>query len=255
MGVRVYKVGENLACILPKEIVEKLGLKGGEQIEFYEVKPGVFAVMKREDVERVIKEKVGELELPKKELSSEEMKLLRKLNTIKFSERIPYNVNRKLDSEERGVLDNLIRKGAVRVYKGGKYSKTGVYDISDDVYALLKNTEREEITPESSLERNGYAVIEDAKTAERISSILQKEISLGEILGVRGFDKRFYIAKRGWFVEKCESVKRCVGKKLRSVEEISRETHLNESACRVVLEIMRERGEVIEKRKGAYELV
>ncbi|MEM3555752.1 MAG: hypothetical protein QXF56_03485 [Candidatus Micrarchaeia archaeon] len=249
--MRVYKVGDNLACILPKEVAMKLGLKGGEEIDFYEIKPGVFAVMRREEIERVVKEKIGEVELPKKELSDEEMRLLRKLNTIKFSERIPYDVNRKLNSRERDVLYNLIRKGAVRVYKGGKYSKTGVYDISNEIYPLVKKSE----TPESSLESEGYAVIEDVKSAERVSSALQKEISFGEILGVRGFDKKFYVAKRSWFAEKSESIRRCMGRRVRSMEEISRETKLSEPACRVVLEIMRERGEVIEKRKGFYELV
>lgn len=249
-SIRVHRVGENLACVLPREVVEKLGLKGGEEIDFYEVKPGIFVVMRKKDVEVLVKEKVGEI--PKK-LSEEEMELLRKLNTIKFSERIPYNVNKRLTQKEKEVLSGLIKGGAVRIYKGGKYSKTGVYDISNEVYPLLKKSASE--SPEANLDRDGYAVIENSKEAERMSNLLQKEIAAGEVLGTRGFDKRFYIARRRWFDEKSERVRQCIGRKVKSIEEIMGESGMCEPACRVVLEIMRERGEVVERRKGLYGMI
>ncbi len=257
--VRIYRVGDNLACILPKGMVEKLRLQGGEEVDFYEIKPGVFTLVKKDTVERMLKEEIGEVELPgeKKGLGMEEMELLRKLNGIKFSERIPYNVNRKLSQREKEVLSKLIERGAVKIYKGGKYSKTGVYEISNDVYALLKGEKAEAgaETPEEQLEKNGYAIVEDARDAEGLCKKFEREIRSGEIIGTRGFDKRFYVAKKSWFSSMIEKVRQSMKKGANNLADISREVRVSEPACIVALEIMKDRGDAIEKRRGCYGLV
>ncbi len=257
--VRVYRVADNLACILPKGMVEKLKLQGGEEVDFYEIKPGVFTLVKKETVERMLKDEIGEVALPyeQKGLGMEEMELLRKLNGIKFSERIPYNVNKKLSEREKEVLSKLIGKGAVMLYKGGKYSKTGVYEISNNVYALLKSQKSEagEGTPEEQLEKNGYAIVEDARDAEALCNKFEKEIRSGNIIGTRGFDKRFYVAKRSWFSGMIEKVRQSMKKGANNLADISRELKTGEPACAVVLEIMKDRGDAIEKRRGCYGLV
>jgi len=255
--VRIYKVGDNLACILPKGMVEKLRLQGGEEVDFYEIKPGVFTLVKKETVERILKDEIGELPGEKKGLGMEEMELLRKLNGIKFSERIPYNVNKKLSQREKEVLSKLMGRGAVMLYKGGKYSKTGVYEISNDVYALLKSEKPEAGagSPEEQLEKNGYSIVEDVRDAEALCKKFEKEIRSGEIIGTRGFDKRFYIAKKNWVIGMIEKVRQSMKKGANNLADISRELRTSEPACAVVLEIMKDRGDAIEKRRGCYGLV
>jgi hypothetical protein len=240
-------------------MVDKLGLKEGEEADFYEIKPGVFTFVKKNVVERILKEEIGEVEMPpvKKALGMEEMELLRKLNSIKFSERIPYNVNKKLSPREKEVLSKLMGRGAVRIYKGGRYSKTGVYDISNDVYPLLKSDKPEAGlgTPQEQLEKNGYLIVEDSADAERICKRFEREIRSGEVLGTRGFDRRFYVARREWFISASERVRQVMDKGANSISDVSRELRMGEPASRVVLEIMKDRGDAIEKRKGYYELV
>jgi hypothetical protein len=240
-------------------MVEKLKLQGGEEVDFYEVKPGVFAIIKKDAVEQMLRDEIGEIVLPekKREPSLEEMELLRKLNSIKFSERIPYNVNKRLSTREKEVLSKLMEKGAVMVYKGGKYSKTGVYEISNNVYALLKGEKpaAAEVTPEAQLENNGYAIVEDAREAERICKSLEKEIRSGEIVGTRGFDKRFYVARRSWLVTLNEKVRQSMKKGANNIADISRDLRISEPACAVILEMMKDRGDAIEKRRGCYGLV
>jgi hypothetical protein len=257
--VRIYRVGDNLACILPKGVVGKLKLQGGEEVDFYEIKPGVFTLVKKETVERMLKDEIGEVSLPyeQKGLGMEEMELLRKLNEIKFSERIPYNVNKKLSQREKEVLSKLIGSGAMMLYKGGKYAKTGVYEISNDVYALLKGEkpEEREAIPEEQLEKNGYAIVEDAREVEAFCSKFQKEIRSGNIIGTRGFDRRFYVAKKSWFMGIIEKVRQSMKRGANNLADISREAKTSEPACAVVLEIMKDKGDAIEKRRGCYGLV
>jgi hypothetical protein len=240
-------------------MVEKLKLQGGEEVDFYEIKPGIFILVRKDAVERMLKEEVGEFALPeeKKGMGMEEMELLRKLNSIKFSERIPYAVNKKLSTREKEVLSKLIEKGAVQVYKGGKYSKTGVYEISNSVYTLLKGKkpEAEGGTAEEQLEKNGYAIVEDERNAEELCKKLDREIRSGDIIGTRGFDKRFYVAKRSWFTSMFERVRQSMRKGANNIADISREVKIGEPACAVILEIMKDKGDAIEKRRGCYGLV
>lgn len=237
-------------------MTEKLKLQVGEEVDFYEIKPGVFTLVRKETVERMLKDEIGEFSVPveKGGLSLEEMELLRKLNGIKFSERIPYNVNRKLSPREKEVLAKLIENGAVQVYKGGKYSKTGVYEISNDVYSLLKGEKPEEEagTAEEQLEKNGYAIVDDARDAEALCKKFEREIRGGELIGTRGFDKRFYIGKRSWFTGLFEKIRQSMKKGANSIDGVSKELRISEPACAVALEIMKDRGDVIEKRKGCY---
>ena len=231
----------------------------GEEVDFYEIKPGVFILVKKEMVESMLRSEIGEVEMPveKRGLGMEEMELLRKLNSIKFSERIPYNVNKKLSPREKEVLSKLIEGKALKVYKGGRYSKTGVYDISNDVYALLKSDKQEvsAATPEEQLEGQGYATVEDARDAERLCKNFEREIRSGEIFGTRGFDRRFYVARREWFIAASEKVRQGMRKGANNVADVSRELRIPEQAARVALEIMKDKGDVIEKRKGVYGLV
>lgn len=259
MIVRVYKVGDNLACILPKAMADKLKLHGGEEVDFYEIKPGMFTLVKKDAVESMLKDRIGDVELPaeNKGFGIEEMGLLKKLDGIKFSDRIPYNVHKKLSSREREILSKLISKGAVAAYKGGKYSKTGVYSIKNEVYDLLKSgkADEKELSIEGKLERDGYLIIEDTREAESVCSKFDKEIRAGSIIGTRGFDKRFYVATRSLFVTLFDKIRQSMKRGASNAEDISKELKLNDAVVLVVLEIMKDKGDAIEKRRGTYELV
>jgi hypothetical protein len=240
-------------------MTDKLKLHGGEEVDFYEIKPGIFTLVRKDMVENMLKGQIGEFELPAetKELGMEEMELLQKLDSIKFSERIPYNVHKRLSPREREVLSKLIGKGAVEVYQGGKYSKTGVYDIKNEVYKMLKGskTDAKELTIEERLERDGYLIIEDARDAEKICGEFDKGIRAGDIIGTRGFDKRFYIARKSLFINLIDKVKQSMRRGANNVSDISRELKLSEPAIIVMLEIMKDKGDAIEKRRGTYGLV
>lgn len=240
-------------------MVDKLKLRGGEEVDFYEIKPGIFTLVRKDAVESMLKDQIGEVELPAehKGFGVEEMGLLRKLNSIKFSERIPYNVHKKLSSREREVLSRLISKGAVLVYKGGKYAKTGVYNIKNEVYNLLKSgqSDAKELSSEEKLERDGYVIIEDAREAERICGEFDREIRAGNIIGTRGFDKRFYVASKSLFVALFDKVRPSMRKGANNIVDIGKELKINEAAVLVILEIMKDKGDAIEKRRGTYELV
>ena len=261
---RVIKAGEGLALELPEKVRRELGLGGGEELALYELRPGLYVIgRKGEELAREVAER------KEGELGEGEIGVVRKLESVKFSDRTPRRVAELLSAAERRVLDALLQNKAITLFKSAKY-RDGVYNIPRRIYELAKGKEgsgsAEEAgggpkraaaagDPEDALARIGYAIVERERDVKRISDNLQKQVKSGELMGVRGFDKRFYLARKGFYVALSERVERAMrGKKARSVEEIARDAKINEEECAVVLNLMREEGEVLEKKRGTYEL-
>ncbi|MCX6010164.1 MAG: hypothetical protein NTW48_09085, partial [Chloroflexi bacterium] len=73
------------------------------------------------------------------------------------------------------------------------------------------------------------------------------------VRGIRGFDKRYYIMSQ----EKLSEIEGRLEKALtkeKTLKAISAELGLPEDFCRAAVEILREDGTIIEKRKNSYVL-
>jgi hypothetical protein len=180
--------------------------------------------------------------------------VLRKLDSVKFSERTPANVERTLSREEKQILAKLLEKGSVSLYKGGKYEKSGVYSIPRQVYEKLRQRVAQ-LPPRESLEAHGYAVVSNEAEAKELSQSLEADIRSGEVMGVRGFDKRFYVLKRDFFTNASARISDALARGDADVATLSEKTKTAADACIAVLEMLREQGEVVEKRKGYYSLL
>ncbi len=110
-------------------------------------------------------------------------------------------------------------------------------------------------SPEWKIEKEGFAVIENELEAKRVSQLLESEIKAGKVMGVRGFDKKFYVVSSTLHGALSEKISKALSQKNMALPEIISETKANESAATAVLQVMREDGEVIEKKKGMYSLV
>lgn len=64
-------------------------------------------------------------------LDNIEKETVRRLSSIQFDKRIPSEMAKAFSKEEWRALDGLLQKGLVQLFFGSKYSKEGVYKISD----------------------------------------------------------------------------------------------------------------------------
>ena len=277
MDVKVIRQGENLAIVVPKEFA---GIKEGDRLELIEAKPGIYTLVNTEVLVKVEAKPgahapVGEalVKVPSKPeakgpaISPEELRLLRKLDEIKYDQRIPARVQKLLSEGERKILDGMVRKNFISVYRGKKYEQTGVYDIPREVYVLLRKKETanpgppEQVSEKVSLSwdehlgKYGYVILGNEGEAKLVSERLEPEIKAGEIMGTRGFDKKYYIAQRKFYDVWNSRIRTLLRARREATEgEVCGALGMSEVACRVALELMREEGEVIEKKKGAYAL-
>ena len=253
MDLKVVRIGGRLVLEIPAE----LKLKEGQELELIEVKPGLWTLIAQEAFAPT------KAETEKAVLPDDEIAVLKKLEGIAYAERIPASVNRMLSPVERRALDSLMRKGFVRIYTGGKYAKTGVYDMTREAYRLAREaaaasnvpertTEKENLPWDEHLHKYGYVIVESEAEAKAISTQLEKSIKEKEILGTRGFDKKFYIAERRFYQTWSEKIKPILRGRACTVDEVCSMLGMSDVACKVALELMRDQGEIIEKKKGLY---
>jgi hypothetical protein len=184
-----------------------------------------------------------------------EKAVLGKLISIRFDKRVPANVEKELTEAEGLILKELERKGMVNVFKGRKYPD-GVYNIKDDIYPLLrgrqepaKPKEQEDSSP--GLMNRGFLTLKDKGEAFKLSQKLSAEMKRGDVIGVKGFDGKFYVVTRE-YLEKSEKAVNSVLKDGMDIQSIAQAAKMDSEGCTAVMRLMAEKGDVLEKKKGIF---
>ncbi len=223
--------------LIPEDVAKALDINAGDALSFELLDKELAGIRKAHAI------------------SESELAVLRKLNGIRFAQRTKGKVRSVLSDSEQRVLGKLVKKGAVQFYEGGKYKSKGVYSISRDYYSFLTAKK-----PASSniisrvFGQQQWLATDSTDRAREILSQLDSEVKAGDIVSVRGFDKKFYITTR----TAVESVGSKVIAALEGGEmplaEIAKACGDDEGLVRTVIEVLRESGDVIERQKGVYAL-
>ncbi|MFH0834753.1 MAG: hypothetical protein V1881_00210 [Candidatus Micrarchaeota archaeon] len=107
----------------------------------------------------------------------------------------------------------------------------------------------------AALEKTGFLVVETELEAKRLSKELEPQVKGHSVLGVRGFDKKYYIATRAFLAEAGEKVQKALLKGELTLGQTCVATKMPSDACVAALSILKEEGEIFEKRKGYYAIV
>ncbi len=253
---RVVKVGKRLALILPDDVIKELSLKDGSKLEVKHVHGNVYAIYPTPNEENKMMEEVVEEVLNKEKLGEDEITLLRKLKSIKFSDRTGNGLKKILNKNEFELLKKLMRRGIILHMTSGKYkSKGGVYSISKSYFPLIKTNKPERKEDENKLvkevESRGYLI---TKSLEELDNARHK-IDSGEFVLVKGFDGFYYLIKSQLLSNIGNKVIDLLKKGPMSLEEISVHLKRDKELVKAIMEVLREAGDVMERKKGVYELV
>ena len=208
-------------------------------------------------------------------ISEMERAVMNKLLAIRFEKRTPDYVAKALSEREKEVLKALEQRGFVNVFKGDKY-KDGVYNIRDSIYPLLsqKQDATKEAGPErragneaerpapprsspqpggafSVLNSKGFIIVQDKREAMMLSEQMVVQMKKGEVVGVKGFDGRFYIVTRDYLAEACKKIN-AVLKEDMDAPSIASAAKLDPDGCVAALRLMAENGDVIERKRGVF---
>lgn len=198
-------------------------------------------------------------------ISDQERAVLKKLLAIKFENRSPAQVSKALGEEELAVLGELERKGLVSVFKGRKYAE-GVYSVKDSAYSLAQGMEAKvqakapqgealQAQPQGNtlgmLNSRGYIIITDKREALMLSELLNGQMKSGAVVGVKGFDGKFYVVTREYFNSSQAKVAQVLKEEM-DAPSVAVASKLDPEGCMAVLRLMAENGEIIEKKRGVF---
>ncbi|HSB47538.1 MAG TPA: hypothetical protein VLD37_05980 [Candidatus Bilamarchaeum sp.] len=195
----------------------------------------------------------------KGQVSEEERAVLRKLLSIRFENRTPAYVGKALSGSELEVLRELEQRRLVNVFRGNKY-KDGVYNINDSIYPLLAKG-AEQAAPQahpsdaagslSSLNSRGFAIISDKREALALSEQLSSEIKSGTVVGIKGFDGKFYLVTKNYLSTAARAIEAALKEEMDALA-IASAAKLEPDGCMAVLRLLAENGEIIEKKRGVF---
>ncbi len=230
---RVEQRGRELWVSIPEDVAKALSVNEGDALSFELLDNELAGVRKAHAV------------------ADDELSVLKKLNEVKFAQRTKDKVRSILSDPEQKALGKLVKKGAVQFYEGGKYKDNGVYSISRDYYSFISSQPKKATSP---LGQQKYLVTQSLDQARDILSKLKNEVKSGGVVSVRGFDKKVYITTRDAVDTVGSKIVSALGAREKPLAEIASACGEEEGLVRTVLEILRESGEVIEKREAVYAL-
>jgi bifunctional DNA-binding transcriptional regulator/antitoxin component of YhaV-PrlF toxin-antitoxin module len=286
--LKIYKSRDNKYMVyLPFEVIRQLGLKGDEEVDFFKFSDKAFLFAKKEDIANLLMGTksginagpaiAGQATSKNVEVTQEEIEVLKKLDTLRYSNRTPANVAKILNESEKKVLQGLINKRIVWLFM-----KKGSYSISKDVYDKFlmrkgrgmapqpkRADEHEQLQqkpapPPPKIEKNenvikletdGYIVLPTESEASSLSLALEDSIRSGKVLGIRAFNKKFYIVLRSFFDKNSGKVIKELKDGPKKVDELVKSTGLDEDGIRAMLYLLSEQGDVSERRKDVFTLI
>jgi antitoxin component of MazEF toxin-antitoxin module len=169
---------------------------------------------------------------------------------------IPESVRAKSNVKEGEEFEFVqVEKGVFALYRKDALEEKARKDL--EKIAIPSETQRAQAQqPKQERQINfDCFVLETEGEAKAFSMRFEKELKSGEILGVRGFDKKYYASSTQFFLAKSPLVKNALQKGAQTIEEISGSSGITPLQCICLLNLLREKGEVIEKRKGIYKLL
>ena len=283
--MKVYKSNNKYIVYLPFDVIKQLGIKDDEEVDFVKFKEGAFLFAKKGDIPRLtapaapqaLRPPIGPS--PRLDVSPEEIAVLKKLDTFRYTDRTTTNVAKVLSDPEKRLLEGLIKKKSVMLFKDKKES---VYSISKDVYdrflmrkkAFIIHTEPEKPAEEEKrhviaykkptaiqnenielLEKEGFIVLSTEAEAAAVSLALEDSVRHGLVLGTRAFNKKFYIILRDFFNNNSPKVLKSLKDGPKSIDEISKDTGMDGDAIRAMLYLLAEQGDASERRRDVFALI
>ncbi len=224
---------------IPEEIAEALGLEERDELEFKEIAKGI-----------IIVQKPGKAQASERKLVEEEIDVIRKVNNIFSTDRTVEKINSILDQKEKEIFQDLLARRVF--FKFNKNRKT-IIGLDKKYLPIVISPKRQEPRTPGIFEK-GYAVIENEHEAEELSRMLTEEGKEDLVRGVRGFDQKYYVVTKEKLAELEWRILSAIDGK-RNISQVSEELKEDPQLVRACVEVLREEGKIIEKRKGVYERV
>lgn len=290
--MKVYKIKDKFAIYIPFEVVKSLGIKEGDEIDF--IKDGEHFTFAKRAAQKQAAAKQNIPQLSQREVSvlmkldtlryssrtkekvnsilnDEERRILQDLQKKKFvtsfrkagEQEFKYSIaksvydNYLFGKRTKEMIQQMQKAQAQTSQLQAQMPRINVQEQRPEVQ-VQKKWERRLMSESDSyiglLESKGYIVLPSEIEASAASSSLEESIRKGMVVGIRAFNKKFYIATKTFITQSLPKISKILGEKAISVPDIAKETGIDADGIRAILYIMAENGDVTEVRRDVFKV-
>ena len=272
----ISKRGSDYSIIIDEKMYMEMGFDAKKSLELVKVKNGIWVITEKEggitSAPPVVQISPAKAEAPKP--NPLKMNVLSKLENASLSDRVVGRFEAILDQKEKAVFNELLKEGAIQAFKLSEKYKKAIYKAVDNAQPeavrakqepevstvqqqkkaeIVKVFPNQEATANYTLEGNGFTIIRNESEAIRMSRYLEDRIKRKEIIGTRAFDGNYYVIDASLYTGlEAKAVRALTQKKEVSLDELASAVNYDRTAVKIVCEILRERGELLEKRRDVY---
>jgi len=224
----------------------------GEQKSFFElnkVKDGVI-ILTESNTET---KKADLFEEETKESDEKIFELIAERGKDNLSKKVEGEFEKQLNEKELKRFNELLKQGLIEKFKLNESYKKAIYRI------VPKKKIKKDFDVNSTaktIESNGFEVIVNDNQAKMFCEEFNSEIKENSIKGIKGFDGYFYVIQSDLLEETKPKIIQLLSQaKTVSLKELNEKAFLPADLIKAVIEFLKEEGEILEKRKGLYQII
>lgn len=177
----------------------------------------------------------------------------------KLSELVEGKFEESLNEKQKEALLELIINKKVFVFKLNNSYKKGIYRISEEIREKKDseefNTEKKAL-PDYTIEIDGFISTNNTERARSLSIDYKEQIEKNELKGIKNFEGVYYLIETKLIDKYLEKILNDIRKnKEISLEEIAKQENISIELTKIIIEFLKDEGEILEKRKGYYKFI
>jgi hypothetical protein len=247
-------IGENI--VLNEEELKLIGKS--TELELIPNKEGIFLL-----IDKNLNQSSESNILPKKEDVNEELenKLINKIKSKKLSELVEGKFEDTLSTKEVEILNKLLEEKRIIIFKLNESYKKGVYKVNEEEEKEKKFdsevfTTDKKHAPDYTLEKDGFVATTNLERAKILSSEHKERIEDGELKGIKSFEGIYYLIDNDLLTNYMNKIlNEFHNENKQELIELSEKVDASTELVKIVIEFLKEDGEIIERKKGNYQYI
>lgn len=248
--ITISKKGGEYSLGIATKDFEEAELDENKSYEMIKAKKGIWLLLEKE------KPKENPLDT----------KIFSLLKEKDLKDRVEEKFEKFLTKEELGRFKELLKQDKIVAFKLSPKYKKAVYKTKQEIENNTKpsnskkesesNTAKEKAPEEYTLEKDGFLVCKNQNQAKALSIQLKEKIEKGEIRGIKGFDGMFYITEDQLYKKyKAKVLSAIQDEKGTNSAKIGEKTEISKVLAKIICELLKDEGEIIEKRKDQFQAI
>ncbi len=171
---------------------------------------------------------------------------------LTFKNRVEGTFEKLLNKDDLIVFKEMIKNKEIEIFKPSTKYKKGIYQIS---FKKAHTSSSNFGAVHSFFIKNKYIILNNSEDAKKFSNDFETEIKEGKIIGLKSFDNNYYVINKDLFLDiKTKLINLNLNSSF-SIGFLETKLDFSKDAFKIAIELLKEEGLIIEKKKENYEFI